>query len=94
MKLYIIYYPDIDKFHSMQIANERESVPGIVCCRERTNIELWIQGLVLSGNNVDDKIEPKEITLNALKAECRDRGYPNIWVIDNGIEDREIIYLI
>lgn len=92
MKLYAIYYPALNKFHSMQMGNERESVPGIVCCRKRENIELWIQGLVLSGKSIDAG-EPKEITLEELKAECRNRGYPNIWIIDNGIEDRETIYL-
>lgn len=90
MKLYVIYYPDEDTYHAMYKDDVREGIPGVLCCRERDNIETWLLALTHEGYAEDAEIRCLEQEdLIAEINRIRTQSY-SLWIMDT--INTEVIY--
>lgn len=90
MKLYVLYYPDENTYHVMYKDNVREGIPGVLCCRERENIETWLKALIHEGYAEDAEIRCLDIDdLITEVNKIRTQSY-SLWIMDTTVT--EVIY--
>jgi hypothetical protein len=86
--VYTLEYPN-GGLHAMYDLDERESMWGILCCRDKEIMVLWLMALNIKGQAKKCKVV--RTSLGDI-ADKHSEGSYTIWILDQGYEDREIIF--